>query len=413
MILRTLVLSVWLAATAGLGAAQQPRAATRSAQLERWVELVDAHRPGERDAAVVEIASLAPADRRQLVDIATRFAVSLHKALNGQPMIRESDSEVARASLLAAGVAKHTTVNAWLHRAAVLQGDAFILAGELTDAATAKEPLRAGGQPGLLWANDGDVQSTSERNWSLDFGRKLLDQVEPSPRDDEFVGAWYHATAAFLLSRSWLGELRPHLERAEAVRPDDPRIVFDTAVLYEAFSMSRVQTIVLTMPAGSRADVPPVKASEARALAGYRRVLELVPQFVEARVRYGRMLLQSGRVDDAVVALTRAIADTKDPYLLYHAHLFAARAEAKRGRDAEAVAHCRDAARLFPGAQSAQIALSLAELGAGNVPAAMAPVDAIRGMRTDGLRDDPWWSYQTGAGRDADAILESLWRAVK
>lgn len=394
MIPRTLVLAAALLATAGFGVSQERRATTRGVLVERWVELVETHRPGERDAAVVEIASLAPAARASLMSVA---------------------EEVVRKQRRASANGSSMTFNAFLHRAAVLHSDAFVFAGDLTYEATARAPNRSRPAAELIDAHDGDVKSTGERNWSLEFGRKLLDQVEPSPRDDAFVGAWYHAMAAFLLSEGWLGELQAHLVRANAVRSDDPRIVFDTGVMYEAFSMSRVQAVVraLELPAGPRANVPAPGVSEERALGYYRRVLELTPGFVEARVRYGRMLLQRGRSGDAVVELARAMTETKDSYLLYHAHLFAARAEQRRGHDAEAVAHCRDAARLFPGAQSAEIALSLAELRMGDVPAAIAPVEEIRQMRTDALRDDPWWSYHTGAGRAAEAVLEAMWKAVK
>lgn len=415
MILRTLVLSVFFAATAGFGAAQQPRPATRSARLERWVELVNAHQPGQRDAAVVELAGMAPRDRGPLTEIAAEFAGLIRKGMTGLERLRESNPDVERARVLAISELKRTSVNAWLHRAAVLHGDAAILARELTDAANAAAPDRLrSSSTQLIHANDGDVKSTSELNWNLNFARRILDQVEPSPRDDEFVGTWYHATAAFLLSKSWLGELQPHLVRAMNVRPDDPRIVFDMGVLHEAMAMSRVQAVMQTMlDANGFVVVSTAKTFEKAALGHYRRALQLAPGLVEARVRLGRLLVQAGQRDDAVAELTRAINETKDPYLLYHAHLFAARAEEGRGHDADAVAHCREAARLFPGAQSAQVALSLAELRAGNVPAAIAPVDAIRAMRTDGSRDDPWWSYHAGAGRDADALLDALWKAVK
>ena len=125
------------------------------------------------------------------------------------------------------------------------------------------------------------------------------------------------------------------------------------------------------------------------------------------------MLSQRGHFTEAIVELQRVIGEARDPEVLYLAHLFAARAEQGLNHDAAAVAHCRQAVALFPHAQSAQVALSFALLHAGDAPGAAAPIDAIRWLPGEENRRDPWWLYDLGAGRNANAILTALWKQLR
>ena len=92
------------------------------------------------------------------------------------------------------------------------------------------------------------------------------------------------------------------------------------------------------------------------------------------------------------------------------AHLVAGRAAQSMGQTHEAARHYQDAAALFPDAQSALLASSLALLGA-DVPATLAPVQRL-GAQSGVFTADPWWQYHLGAGRDADDLLKALWASV-
>ncbi len=394
----------------------QAKPPNRLERLERWIAAVGAHRPGVRDEAVEEFAALPGADREPFTQIAWRFAGFLHDPVRvGRRTIpRESGNERVRMQELAAALLKTTTDTAWLHRAAVFHADVMMLAADLTQQADLEAPERGRPTPGLVNASDGEVHSTGDRNWSLAFGRRLIADVAAPERDD-FAGAWFHATSVFLLENRWLGELRPHLVEGEQLRPTDQWILFDQGTLFEAFGGNAVQAVVqgAKLPAGIHPDVPGAAAANEQAAGYFRRIVSAGPSFIEARVRYGRLLIESGRYDDAMLQFDAALSTANDRETLYFAHLFALRAEQGRGHIDAAFEHGRAAAQLFPTAQSAAIALSQLALRTGDLAAAIAPVETIRAMRTDGLRDDPWWRYYLGAGRASQAIIDAAWSTVK
>lgn len=403
--------------------AAQSAAPTRLELLDRWIGAVHTHQPGQRDPAVELIAGMPRSDREAFTQVAMNFSWMLTHSddptRRGMP--RQAPAERAELLRLSRSELGILGANDWLHRAAVLHADAALLAGDLTDEANRAQALpastdrRAAKPAQLYWADDGAYRATSEPNWNLEFGRTLLDDVQPSPRADAFTGAWYHAVSAYLIGKAWLGVARPHIDRALTLRPDDPWLVFDNATLVEALGLAQAQAFAATakLPGGVRLEVPSAGASESQAIDLYKRALTLAPTLVEARVRYGRVLSQRGRFAEAVTELQRAISDTRDTELLYFAHLFAARAEQGLNHDAEAVAHCRSAVALFPQAQSAQVALSFALLRSGDAPGAAELISAIRLLPTEENRRDPWWMYDLGAGRHVNEILISLWKQLR
>jgi len=408
---------VWLwALSVTTSFAAQSKAQDRLQLLDRWIAAVAAHHLGERDHAVEEFAALPGVDREPFTLIAWKFMGLLHDPLDKdhRPLPKESEDERVRTRLLAATLLKTTTRDGWLHRAAALHADVMMLAADLTQEADRLAPGTGRGGPQLFEARDGEFQATADRNWSLAFGRRIVADVT-SPSTDDFVGAWYHATSAFMLAHGWFGELRPHLQAGERVRPSDEWILFDQGTLFEAYGSGAVQAVVqgAKLPAGTRPDVPMPTELRDTAMGYFRRLLSSGPTFVEARVRYGRLLIEMFQYDAAVQQFDTAITTATDPVTLYYAHLFALRAEAGRGRVAAAAEHGRAAAELFPTAQSADIALSIVALQRGDLTSAAAPIDVIRAMRIDGFRDDPWWEYFQGAGRASQTIVGVAWSLLK
>lgn len=139
-----------------------------------------------------------------------------------------------------------------------------------------------------------------------------------------------------------------------------------------------------------------------RALLG-----SLDPRLVEARVRLGRVLTLLDRPGDARRELDTALSATRDPLLRYYAELFNGRAAEAVGDWPRARRSYDEAVSLYPRAQSPRLALSqIAHMSAVGFTSAR---DGLLALAVDGdERDDPWWTYHTGAGRDHDALFDRL-----
>ena len=98
-----------------------------------------------------------------------------------------------------------------------------------------------------------------------------------------------------------------------------------------------------------------------------------------------------------------------DPVVVYYAHLFAARADLALKQPDSASAHIRQALALFPDAQTALIVLSQLALMKSDADGALAPVRHLAGLVGDPNHlEDPWWVYDTGAGRLVDYMLAEM-----
>jgi tetratricopeptide (TPR) repeat protein len=127
-------------------------------------------------------------------------------------------------------------------------------------------------------------------------------------------------------------------------------------------------------------------------------------------VRLGRLLGVRKRHEEAASELAAALAARPTGPLLFYAHLFAGRSAQALGKIPDAAEHYKSAAQLFPGAQSAQLALSQSALLEADVPAAL---DSVQRLDTSPTARDPWWWYHLASGRDADALLREMWAQVR
>jgi len=136
----------------------------------------------------------------------------------------------------------------------------------------------------------------------------------------------------------------------------------------------------------------------------YRRALTLDPHLTEARLRLGRVLFLRNQREPARHELVSVTQISRDPALLYLAHLF-------QGALAQSVSDFQSARReyqlaleLGPRYQTASIALSFVEHLAGRESAArevMAQWQESRRSPSD--ESDPWWDYRSGR-IDLDAL---------
>jgi hypothetical protein len=128
--------------------------------------------------------------------------------------------------------------------------------------------------------------------------------------------------------------------------------------------------------------------------------------FAEARIHLGRTRGLLGRASEAVTELHAGIDAADDPRLKYYGFLFLGREQERQKRpDAARDAYTR-AAALFPDAQSPRLALARLHEGGPDDRAAVAALQRV--LTLSSAASDPWWTYASSAGRQADARLEQL-----
>jgi hypothetical protein len=404
---------VFLGALLLIAVADSPAARpdTTLETLTRWVAVVDSHQPGERDAAVIAVASLSPDERLQLIDAAGPFVGYLRKRSQAKADGTSADADPVaspRFGYLGERLLSTRTLTAWLHRAIILETDAAILAPELT--ATAMQNARDSRLRPAMHAEDGAAGAQMFLNWHWEFARTLV-AMRDVTADDRFERDWYHATGLYMLDEALLGELAPHLAAAFQAFPSDPRMQFDLACLSDAYGSAKVQAILTgDLPKNFRVNVPAQDAAEATAARQFARVLEMDPTFAEARVRLARLTEKHGDAGGTLTLLAPVFNAPADPSLAYIAHLTAARAAQRLGDIASAAGHIAAARRLFPRAQSPYVQLSRLALESGDSDGAIAAAAALRTLEN---RDDPWWIYFQATWLGWETRLDALRNEVR
>jgi len=395
----------------GAGGTQRSEQTLDADQLvARWLDAVRFHVAGQPDDDALKwLASLTPDAWKLLNAGLKRYFGEL-----GQAGRVASNGIIARAAVLHLDAARFDPV-----APAELDGSGWT----------------TGAPPPLVRTLDGESLGSTDANWHWILARQLVDLMYPSPRDEPFVPAWYHAAAAYMLERGLYGEVSSHLDRAAALLPNDARILFDRACLAEALGLPRSQFVMedlvhekeaaanrqrsgsLFVPGQSqtvavRSNFPTTAQANAEAERLFRRTLEVDPTFVEARVRLGRLLDVRGKHDEAAAELATALADSgtaRDPVLGYDAHLFAARAARALGQTDRAIDHVRRALALFPNAQTALIVRSELALAQADADEALAPIRRLAALPSNPARgDDPWWMYDMGPGRQTELLVSEM-----
>jgi tetratricopeptide (TPR) repeat protein len=304
-------------------------------------------------------------------------------------------------------------------------------------------PRDSGKIPPLLFEgydaveNDGEIIGRTLQDWNWVFARALLDLLEPKHVDDRFVGAWYHATSAFMFGKRLIGEASKHLDRAVAFLPDDARILLDRACLTEMQGLPRSQQVLsnedlvglrlsgqsgqqssgglVRVGSGAQQTGRTMEVANAEAERLFRRALDLDPRLFEARLRLARLLILRTRYAEGLAILHAAPAGSapSDKIGVFYVHLFSARAERALGHLDAAADHAREALALFPDAQSAMMASSQIAMLRADAAGAEAPLRHLATLPADTTkRLDPWWGYDLFTGRDPRPILREMWAQV-
>ena len=429
-------------------------------RLERWLKAVDAHEPGELDAALDDVASWSTGDLRMLwVDVkvltvllrnrkATRFMLpdgtrtidvfyppslmrrmrALACAVGGR--LTDVDCAAMRAPLeleddlhrlaehAGADRARTGEDNYVLRRAAILHGDVEILAQAASVVAPPSTPVPGVG-PKMVRVDTSDGVSLDVRevgiHWEL--GRTVLDQVKPKGADraepgrDAMVRDWYRASAA------WMQHVESHdtqhIDRGREIFSTDPDILFLSGALHETYARPAIQSAAhaAVVPTGFSIDILSARVELRRAESFFRGAIAHAPDMAEAHLRLGRVLGLQGQHADAIVELRRGLTLLgDDDELRYDGELFAGAEEEALGRyDAAHEAYER-AQSLFPTAQSPLLALSQLARRRGNRAEAFTAMQRLFELPPPGAegRDDPWWVYHKAQARNAQALVDAV-----
>ncbi len=384
--------------------------------IEGWVQAVEQHTPGTEDGAAAMLGTL-PADQVRLLREALPMFLGF---LRGK--LPPNEFVALRIAGAAKKAASGSGAVAFLERAVVLNSDTAIFRLTSPKAASAS----TGGRGGLVLAKDGQVVGQRDLDWNWIVARELADAVRAMEPQNPFVSDWYHAASSVMLGTRQYGETRDHFARADEIMPLDARVLLDrgceaeiqglplTQQLYDESFQSARRTRTVSGGAISGPVVPRVSQTNAAAEGFLTRALSVDPTLVEARVRLSRLLEVRGRHDEALGEAETAVRalgaePSPDRRLLFYAHLFASRSSRALGRLDVAAAHVENAIGLFPDAQSALLEESQIALLLADATRAVSAVDHLSAVHDPiHANADPWWDYDLGPGRDANAILASL-----
>jgi len=151
----------------------------------------------------------------------------------------------------------------------------------------------------------------------------------------------------------------------------------------------------------------PFKGDLKDAERAYRNSLAAQPDFLEARLRLGRVLTLRGDMDGALKSLGE-IGDRTEPAFRYLARLFEGDAFERRGDLAEAERRYLVATAALPAAQSAHVALAHVRHAIGARTEAAENVRVTAGATSTPNTEDPWFWYSRGLSWRTPGYLRAL-----
>jgi tetratricopeptide (TPR) repeat protein len=146
----------------------------------------------------------------------------------------------------------------------------------------------------------------------------------------------------------------------------------------------------------------------------YREALSLAPSLLEARLRLGRVLALTNRVDEARILLERVRRESPGGHLGYLADLFLGDVCERVGMR-EAASACYEAAiHEYPDCQTAYLALGRLQELTGDRERSSATVrDLFGGEGRGNPQHDPWWAYWYAQYWQIDARMADLRARVR
>ena len=357
-----------------------PQSGSEPPDVSQWFSTVEEHTPGRDDAAVRAIMAIPPETFSRVLGALRRRADRVE------------------------------VFNRLVHRAALLHMDAAILVQSGVAVDLPRPPAAARGRSTVILTHDGGYTGMAGIGVHWELGRTLLDLTQPRADEDPWVLRWYVASSSFMLNRSLLADLSPHLEKARKLFSSDADILYASGCYFESMASPRVRPVIdsKSLPPGLRIDAPSTRESWRIAEGYFRRAVEARLGFGWARIRRARMLDRLGRHDEAIRELHNVTSTAEEPAMLYLAALFEGAAQEAVGNASAARERYEAAARRFPNSQAAYLALSRLARDRGDRAAARAAAERVFRRQTTGEMDDPWWTYDFLFVRTADEQLSDV-----
>ena len=377
--------------------------------LRTWLDLARRHVPGRVDASVTQDRRIGVERHFALVADLTaliQFVTNPNRKRLNMPGHRYSDAEQDLLKRMADQERLAGTTDRLLRMVALLESDDLMLTG---GARYVVVPRGSRIPRDMILSVDGVNQEavSTPPNWQI--ARLAIGAMSEDPDTVAWARLWYEATTAFLFADLLLAPLPKHLAQRRLEFPQDAGAWFDEGCLFEYLAGDRFQH---AMEDGPRNGLTVVEHDRKDALAQARRMyeaaLERDPRHPEARLRLARVKLVQRDARSALRELTAVLPDLgADSVLRYLGYLFLGAAQESAGDDAAAIAAYREAATLYPRAQSPRV--SLARIEPPSTNSAADPLELL--LRAERRTyEDPWQAYHTGPARRSRSLATELWR---
>jgi tetratricopeptide (TPR) repeat protein len=365
-------------------------------KVEEWRTATLLHNPGEADKSAREIGGWDEEDLKIVVDFITELASQSVKSVRRTI----SKTPIRNRLKLTALEVKQGDLNRVLMQGALLHTDIALLGLETGRYLDPREQI-------WIYLDGRATARHKTVNWK--YARSLIDSVDLSRLQDNMVLQWYVATTACLQSRRLLPYAKENLEGMLELFPSDSKILFYAGAQHETWALPINQDVQL--PWGGDVYYGSKKSELKKAQDFFKKALKINPDFAEASLHFGRVLLLLGNPNRAYVELHKADAKIDDPQLSYYISLYLGRTLAALSSHDEAREQYERAAKLYPTAQSPLLALSqLAQID-DDAESAFAAVQQVFELPRRNVReDDPWWIYDLSHVRNAEALLEEMYK---
>jgi len=236
----------------------------------------------------------------------------------------------------------------------------------------------------------------SHNQYARDEGGRLLAEYNARVRQpggaDAFECSWLWTEVAAFEGLFMTDNAMLFVPRAVERCPGKPRLQLAYAIISEQQWLR-----------GS------VGANEENSILGrYQAAIKSPDTAAEARMRAAWFLCRIGRLDEALALAAAGPPVGTDPYVLYLTNLVRGQILRARGRPEDAAKAYRDALTIWPGAQSARVALMTLALSRGDRQEAAKLADAAETEAASDTQFDPWWTYWLGDYRAYPVIVARL-----
>lgn len=213
---------------------------------------------------------------------------------------------------------------------------------------------------------------------------------------DEFERNWLWAEIALLEGVLQPGATEAVVANALKRFPDEPRFLLARAV-----AADQRASFTPTSPAARAVTAPAIDVGDA-----YDAAIAHTATAAEARIRKAGYLHRIGQNASALSLLDAATGRSPEAGLRYLRELFRGHVLSSLGQSDAAIVAYRAAHGIFPGAQSANVALMNVLFTHGDRREAEALSEAIQAAARDTA--DPWWSYWQGDYRFYPVVIGRL-----